>query len=70
MSRDTIGKVTERVKIAAGLFWADYGILGAQVEELTSAGVDWRPCILAIPLACRNICPSLLHAGCDKDLFA
>ena len=41
MRQDTIGKVTERVKIAAGLFWADYGILGAQVEELTAAGVDW-----------------------------
>jgi ribulose-phosphate 3-epimerase len=41
MTQNTIGKVTERVKIAAGLFWADYGILGAQVEELTSAGVDW-----------------------------
>jgi ribulose-phosphate 3-epimerase len=38
---ETIGKVGDKVKIAAGLFWADYGILGAQVEELTTAGVDW-----------------------------
>ena len=36
-----IGKIGDRVKIAAGLFWADYGCLGAQVEELTAAGVDW-----------------------------
>jgi ribulose-phosphate 3-epimerase len=33
--------VTKRCKIAAGLFWADYGVLGAQVEELTVGGVDW-----------------------------
>ena len=37
----TIGKVTDKVKIAAGLFWADYAVLGAQVEELTEGGVDW-----------------------------
>jgi len=36
-----IGKIESGVKIAAGLFWADYGELGAQVEELTGAGVDW-----------------------------
>ena len=36
-----IGKVDNRVKIAAGLFWADYAVLGAQVEELTEGGVDW-----------------------------
>jgi ribulose-phosphate 3-epimerase len=37
----TIGNVGKKVKIAAGLFWADYGNLGAQVAELESAGVDW-----------------------------
>ena len=41
MSREAIGKVDKKVKIAAGLFWADYGFLGAQVQELTEAGVDW-----------------------------
>jgi len=39
--RESIGKIDRRVKIAAGVFWADYGILGAQVEDLTAAGVDW-----------------------------
>ncbi len=38
---DTIGKVTPKCKIAAGLFWADYAVLGAQVKELEAAGVDW-----------------------------
>lgn len=38
---DDIGKVSKKVKIAAGLFWADYAVLGAQVQELESAGVDW-----------------------------
>ena len=38
---DTIGRVTQRAKIAAGLFWADYAVLGAQVQELEAAGVDW-----------------------------
>ncbi len=38
---DTIGKVQQRCKIAAGLFWADYAVLGAQVQELEAAGVDW-----------------------------
>ena len=38
---DTIGKVTQKTKIAAGLFWADYSILGAQVKDLEAAGVDW-----------------------------
>ncbi len=38
---DTIGNVEEQCKIAAGLFWADYGVLGAQVAELEDAGVDW-----------------------------
>ncbi len=36
-----IGQVTQQVKIAAGLFWADYASLGAQVAELEAAGVDW-----------------------------
>ena len=36
-----IGEVTQQVKIAAGLFWADYSVLGAQVSELEAAGVDW-----------------------------
>jgi ribulose-phosphate 3-epimerase len=38
---DTIGKVGQKVKIAAGLFWADYSVLGAQVQELEAGGVDW-----------------------------
>lgn len=38
---DTIGKVAQKCKIAAGLFWADYAVLGAQVRELEAAGVDW-----------------------------
>jgi len=37
----TIGKVGQRAKIAAGLFWADYAVLGAQVKDLEAAGVDW-----------------------------
>ena len=36
-----IGNVTQQCKIAAGLFWADYAALGAQVGELEAAGVDW-----------------------------
>jgi ribulose-phosphate 3-epimerase len=36
-----IGEVTQRAKIAAGLFWADYAVLGEQVKELEAAGVDW-----------------------------
>ena len=36
-----IGEVTQQCKIAAGLFWADYAVLGAQVQELEAAGVDW-----------------------------
>ena len=36
--KDTIGKVTQKTKIAAGLFWADYAVLGAQVQELEAAG--------------------------------
>jgi ribulose-phosphate 3-epimerase len=38
---NTIGRITRRTKIAAGLFWADYSVLGAQVQELDAAGVDW-----------------------------
>jgi ribulose-phosphate 3-epimerase len=38
---DTIGKVAHKCKIAAGLFWADYAVLGAQVKDLEDAGVDW-----------------------------
>ena len=39
--QDSIGNVTQKVKIAAGLFWADYAVLGAQVQELEAAGIDW-----------------------------
>lgn len=39
--KDAIGKVTQKAKIASGLFWADYSVLGAQVQELEAAGVDW-----------------------------
>lgn len=38
---NTIGKVSQKAKIAAGLFWADYAVLGPQVQELEAAGVDW-----------------------------
>ena len=40
-TKDSIGRVTQEVKISAGLFWADYAVLGAQVQELEAAGVDW-----------------------------
>ncbi len=36
-----IGEASQKVKIAAGLFWADYAVLGTQVKELEEAGVDW-----------------------------
>ena len=36
-----IGPVSQKARIAAGLFWADYAVLGAQVQELEAAGVDW-----------------------------
>lgn len=39
--KDKIGKVDKKVKTAAGLFWADYGELGATVRELEGAGADW-----------------------------
>lgn len=38
---DSIGKVQQKCKIAAGLFWADYRWLGETVQELEAAGVDW-----------------------------
>ncbi len=38
---NNIGEASQKVKIAAGLFWADYAVLGAQVQELETAGVDW-----------------------------
>ena len=40
-TKDSIGRVTQKVKISAGLFCADYAVLGAQVQELEAAGVDW-----------------------------
>ncbi len=39
--REAIGRVDRRVKIAAGLFWADYSNLGAVVRELEEGGADW-----------------------------
>jgi len=36
-----IGNPRGRVKLAAGLFWADYAVLGAQIRELEEAGADW-----------------------------
>jgi ribulose-phosphate 3-epimerase len=41
MATSAIGNPTRRVKIAAGLFWADYAALGAQVQELEAGGADW-----------------------------
>lgn len=40
-TKQAIGQIGKRVKMAAGLFWADYAVLGEQVRELTEAGVDW-----------------------------
>jgi ribulose-phosphate 3-epimerase len=40
-SESRIGNPRQRVKLAAGLFWADYSALGAQVREIESAGADW-----------------------------
>lgn len=40
-SHSKIGSPRARVKLAAGLFWADYAVLGAQVRELEQAGADW-----------------------------
>ncbi|MFI5369013.1 MAG: hypothetical protein ACHQ1F_08360, partial [Spirochaetia bacterium] len=39
--KSKIGVVGQNVKIAAGLFWADYGNLGATVKELEAGGADW-----------------------------
>ena len=36
-----IGVVGQNAKIAAGLFWADYGNLAATVKELEAGGADW-----------------------------
>ena len=36
-----IGVVDGGAKVAAGLFWADYGYLAATVEELEAGGADW-----------------------------
>ena len=41
MDNGSIGHVTDKVKIAAGLFWADYGNLAGTVKELEEAGADW-----------------------------
>jgi ribulose-phosphate 3-epimerase len=40
-TKQAIGRIDKKVKIAAGLFWADYAVLGAQVQELEEAGADW-----------------------------
>ena len=37
----SIGKVGKKAKIAAGLFWADYGYLADTVKELEAGGADW-----------------------------
>ncbi|MDA3958598.1 hypothetical protein [Oceanispirochaeta sp.] len=37
MNSNRIGSVSKKVKIAAGLFWADYGYLAGTVQELESA---------------------------------
>ncbi len=41
MSESAIGKVGKRAKIAAGLFWSDYGDLASTVKELEAGGADW-----------------------------
>lgn len=41
MQDSKIGTVDRQVKIAAGLFWADYGYLADTVRELEEGGVDW-----------------------------
>jgi ribulose-phosphate 3-epimerase len=40
-TKQAVGHIDKKVKIAAGLFWADYAVLGAQVQELEDAGADW-----------------------------
>ncbi len=39
--KESIGKIGKQVKIAAGLFWADYAALGAQIHDLEQGGADW-----------------------------
>jgi len=39
--QEAIGRIDRHVKIAAGLFWADYSNLGAVVRELEEGGADW-----------------------------
>jgi ribulose-phosphate 3-epimerase len=41
MSDGKIGVVGKQSKIAAGLFWADYGYLADTVGELEAGGADW-----------------------------
>jgi len=41
MGDKKIGKVGRQTKIAAGLFWADYGNLADTVKELEAGGADW-----------------------------
>lgn len=41
LTTSKIGSPRQRVKLAAGLFWADYAVLGAQVRDLEQAGADW-----------------------------
>ncbi|MEE8440326.1 MAG: hypothetical protein V3S41_01295 [Spirochaetia bacterium] len=41
MSGKKVGVVGKQMKIAAGLFWADYGYLADTVGELEAGGVDW-----------------------------
>ena len=41
MTKSVIGNPASRVKIAAGLFWADYTSLGAQIQDLEEGGADW-----------------------------
>jgi len=41
MSQKKIGVPGKQVKIAAGLFWADYGYLADTVHELEEGGADW-----------------------------
>jgi ribulose-phosphate 3-epimerase len=41
VSNKRIGVVDKQVKIAAGLFWSDYGYLADTVKELEQGGVDW-----------------------------
>ncbi len=41
MKTKKIGAVQKQVKIAAGLFWADYGYLADTVAELEAGGADW-----------------------------